>query len=148
MKNRSALSSPRILLIELLMAILIFTVAAAICLRIFVAAHNISVDSGSLNHAVIAAQNGAECYKAARGDIFETAELLRGDLTEDKSGVDLYFSKEWSEAARDNYTFIMEIRKVFDGDGIIDTVVNVRNDSGELIFSIPVTVSPGSGVML
>jgi len=61
-------------LLELLMTVLIFSVAAAVSLRLFAAADRISRESQQLDRAVLAAQNAAECLKAG-----ETPEDIPGD---------------------------------------------------------------------
>ncbi|MDF2839062.1 MAG: hypothetical protein K0S60_765, partial [Evtepia sp.] len=53
-----------LILFELMIAIAFFAVFATIFLRIFISAQRISEESSELSHAIIAAQNAAECFKA------------------------------------------------------------------------------------
>ena len=69
--------------IELLIAVGIFSLCAAICVGLFVRAEVMSRDSANLNRAVAEARNTAECFKAAGGDLEETARLTGGELAED-----------------------------------------------------------------
>ena len=69
--------------IELLITVGIFTLCAAICVGLFVRAEVMSRDSADLNRAVTEARNAAECFKAAGGDLEETARLTGGELAED-----------------------------------------------------------------
>ena len=139
MKNR-ALSGSGMFLIELLIGLLIFAIASAICLRIFVAANHISTGSVELNHAVVAAQNSAECFKSTGGDMPETAGLLGGDLSEGDTALTLYFDADWNKVALAGNGYFAEIRQVSRGGGVIDGEVSVSRMSGDLIFSIPVSV--------
>ena len=66
--------------IELLIAVGIFSLCAAICVGLFVRAEVMSRDSADLNRAVTEARNAAECFKAAGGDLEETARLIGGEL--------------------------------------------------------------------
>ena len=66
--------------IELLIAVGIFSLCAAICVGLFVRAEVMSRDSADLNRAVTEARNTAECFKAAGGDLKETARLTGGEL--------------------------------------------------------------------
>ena len=66
--------------IELLIAVGIFTLCAAICVGLFVRAEVLSQDSADLDRAVTEARNAAECFKAAGGDLEETARLTGGTL--------------------------------------------------------------------
>ena len=69
MKNKAPLS-----LLEQLLMLLVFALAAAICLQVFVKADSISRQTSRLDRAVVLAQNGAEVVKATKGD-WETAAL-------------------------------------------------------------------------
>ena len=64
--------------IELLVAVGVFTLCAAICVGLFVRSEVISRDSADLNRAVTEAQRVAECFKAAGGHLVRTAEFCGG----------------------------------------------------------------------
>jgi len=114
MKTKGSASG--MFLIEILLALLIFAIASAICLQVFVTSHQIAADSNTLNRAVVAAQNGAECFKAAGGDLKETAKLLSG---------------------YEGYN--IEIKELTKSGGLVTAEVNVSDASGNLIFSVPVS---------
>lgn len=63
-------------LMELIIAILFFSLAAAICVQLFVKSHTISERSIALNHSILLAQNTAEIFYATDGDLTEMASLL------------------------------------------------------------------------
>ena len=69
--------------IELLIAVGIFSLCAAICVGLFVRSEVMSRDSADLNRAVAEARSAAECFKAACGDLEKTARLTGGELAED-----------------------------------------------------------------
>ena len=73
MKNKTSL-----VLMEQLVLILVFSLAAALCLQTFSQARNISLETIRLDRAVILAQNGAQLLKATDGDA-EKAESLSTD---------------------------------------------------------------------
>ena len=66
--------------IELLIAVGIFSLCAAICMGLFVRSEVMSQEAADLNRAVSAARSAAECYKAAGGDLEKTAELTGGGV--------------------------------------------------------------------
>lgn len=74
MKSRASLT-----LMEQLIMVLIFALAAALCLKCFAAAAQTGWETTARDRAVVLAQNGAEVIKATRGDLEETAKLLGGD---------------------------------------------------------------------
>ena len=72
MKNKTPL-----VLMELVIMLLVFSVAAGLCLRAFAGAERISRTGAEDDRAVAAAQNGAELTKFYAGDL-ETAAAERG----------------------------------------------------------------------
>ena len=77
MKNRASL-----VLMEQLVMVLVFALAAALCLGVFVRADEISRETVRRDEAVLLAQNAAEAVKSCAGDMEKTAGLLGGILTE------------------------------------------------------------------
>ena len=69
--------------IELLIAVGIFSLCAAICVGLFVRSEIMSQDSADLDLAVTKARSAAECFKAVGGDLEETARLTGGELAQD-----------------------------------------------------------------
>jgi len=148
MRERKAPSGSGLFLIELLFGLLIFALTAAVCLQIFVGSHRISNESNRLNHAVVMAQNGAECFKASGGDLRDTAMLIKGHLYSDDV-VFKYFDSEWNsvftilfdEAGKaTNAAYVLEIRRLPEQNGhmVIAGEAVVSDVAGHVIFSIPV----------
>ena len=73
MKGKASL-----LLMEQLVMILVFALAAALCLQVFVKAGEISEETARRDQAVILARNGAEVLKATHGNA-SAAEALGRD---------------------------------------------------------------------
>jgi len=73
MKHKASL-----LLMEQLVMILVFAVAAGMCLQLFAAAEGICVETARRDRAVVLARNAAELLKATEGDL-EAAEALGAD---------------------------------------------------------------------
>ena len=76
MKSKTPLA-----LMEQLVMVLVFALAAALCVSCFVTADRLSQRSAMRDEAVIAAQNAAETIKGCRGDFERAAALLDGTLT-------------------------------------------------------------------
>lgn len=89
MKSRASLT-----LMELLVMILVFSLAAAVCLRCFGAAAQLRRETALRDRAVVLAQNGAEAVKAAGGDL-EKAALLLEKIPEEE-GLTLEMQKQSS----------------------------------------------------
>lgn len=71
MRNKASL-----VLMEQLVMLLVFALAAAACLGIFAGAHRISQSALRQDAAVELVQNGAEILKSNSGDFRKTAEIL------------------------------------------------------------------------
>jgi len=88
MKNKASL-----VLMELLVMVLIFALAAAACLRCFLWAAETSRETARQDRAVVLAQNAAEAIKATGGDfsaarqLLDIPEGLSLQMTEISSGV-------------------------------------------------------------
>lgn len=65
-------------LMEQLVMVLVFALAAALCLRCFVLSNQLSERNALRDEAVLAAQSAAETVKSCGGDYERTAELLNG----------------------------------------------------------------------
>ena len=72
MKQKASL-----LLMKQLVMILVFALAAALCLQVFVKAEAISAETAHRDQAVVLAKNAAELLKATEGDL-EAVEQLNG----------------------------------------------------------------------
>ena len=65
-------------MIELLIAVGVFTLCAAVCVGLFVRSEVMSRGSDDLTRAVTEARNVVECWKASGGDFEKAAELCGG----------------------------------------------------------------------
>lgn len=73
-------SKAPLVLMEQLVMVLVFALAAALCIQAFVLADRRSASCAEQNQAVIAAQSAAEVYKNCRGDGNQAAELYGGHV--------------------------------------------------------------------
>ena len=80
--------------IELLVAVGIFTLCAAICVGLFVRSEVMSRDSAVLTRAVSEAKSAAECYKAEGGDLARTAALFGGSVQD--GALRVSYDKDWN----------------------------------------------------
>lgn len=71
MKNRTSL-----VLMELLVMVLVFALAAAVCLGVFAKADSISKETARRDTAVTLAQNAAEMLQATGGDAAQVLQKL------------------------------------------------------------------------
>ena len=65
--NTNTSSRSGLFLMELIISILFFSLASAVCVKLFVSSHTISKDSVELNHSLEWCQNVAEAFYGSNG---------------------------------------------------------------------------------
>ncbi len=125
MKSRAPL-----VMMEQLVMVLVFALAAAVCVRIFALSDRLSLENETRDRAVTAVQNAAETLKACQGDYGAASNLLGG--TWDGTTWSISYDSGWSplaEAAKGTFR-----------------VLAVPTDSGqELLGTAEVTASTWQG---
>ena len=115
-------SKSAIFLFELMIVILVFTFAAAICSQIFASAHNMSTESHDLTMSSINAQSVAEYYKAGNPNTGP-----------------VYFDSEWNATGEADATYRIELSEQDAGPQMREAYVNVyKKDIEDSIFSLHV----------
>ncbi|NBI90154.1 hypothetical protein D3Z45_06090 [Lachnospiraceae bacterium] len=137
-------SKAPLVLIEQMVMLLVFALAAALCLQAFVKADTISMQGENLSYAAIAAQNAAESIRHSGGSIehalSKTAERLGGTYGE--GGLDLYYDEEWIEASEGGRYHLVAHGLLTEVPGLCKALVQVKEKGdmggGEVLFEIEV----------
>ena len=146
-------------LMELIIAILFFSLAAAICIQLFVKSHMISERSIALNHSILLAQNTAEIFYATNGDPEKMASLLGcGESSgtaaiadsDNASTLTLFYTDKFDRldpAPAASSVFQQTISLYADSDPALITchVVISEPSSGAVIYSLDTTVFQRNG---
>lgn len=117
-------SKASLFLMELIICILFFSLAAAVCVQLFVRSRNLSKRTVDQSQAVIIAENLAECFYAAEGD---TSQILKYYPTADTSlyseynlqnpVITLYYDEEWQETSdKDSADYLAELMVMEPGE--------------------------------
>ena len=115
-------SKSAVFLFELMIIILVFTIAAAICTSIFANAFNMSKESKNLTMSSINAQTVAERFKSGEDDV-ETQ----------------YFDSDWKVSSESDATYFVKLEKdASEEPSMRAASVTVYNKKGESIYSIGV----------
>jgi prepilin-type N-terminal cleavage/methylation domain-containing protein len=115
-------------LIELIVAVALFSVAAAICVRLFAGAKCISDEAAELSRSVVAAQSAAECFKASDGDCAETAQLCGGKTT--TVGFEVNYDRNF-EPCEENGKYLLRA-DISEDDGVISCKITVYKAQTEI----------------
>ncbi|MCR5557918.1 MAG: hypothetical protein K6F75_10210 [Butyrivibrio sp.] len=113
-------SRTSLFLMELIICILFFALASAVCLRLFSSAYLLAEKNSNLNHALIWSQNFSESFYGCEGrilqmqDQFPDAFLTMADNETDGSLV-LFFDNEWNQVDNSmdvaSYEAVIVVRK-------------------------------------
>ena len=132
MKSKAPLS-----LMEQLAMLLVFALAAALCLQIFVFSGQVSRECETRDRAVAVAQNAAETLKAARGDLERAAQLYGGVFRDGKW--QMGFDEAWQEVSPENANYCLVVARTENDTPLLGTAdVAVQNQNAEDVFRISV----------
>lgn len=103
-------SKTSLFLMELIMAILFFCLASAVCVQMFVKSHTLSRTSLILNHSIIWAESMAETFFASDGDLSEMHEILKdSSYKEGSSKIDLFYDDDFEPvSSEDAASYLVE----------------------------------------
>ena len=101
-------SKSRLFLLELILSILIFSVASAVCVRLFVKARSLSDTASELKMAVLQADSAAQSIRASGGDI-DSLLAFFPEAEPDGSRLLVGYDEEWSLCPPDGALYCMTL---------------------------------------
>jgi hypothetical protein len=136
---------------ELIISILFFAVAGAICVRLFVSAHLLSNESVNINNSNMWTQNIAEVFSAKHGNIHKITEyykdtsilLVSYEENPEIGTLVMFFDPEWnlieypsSDSALENaqYELILTVSQLPAGEVYQDTDIAVSELTGDSLL--------------
>lgn len=122
-KNRPRSSS--LFLMELILAILFFSVASAVCVQIFVKSHLLSEESKALNHAVNLCTNLAETISAS------PEQMSREPLP-------TYYDADFSLCEEKDASYVLSVH-MKETDSFLDAHIEMSDISGKTIYALDTT---------
>ena len=110
--NKQPTRRSSLFLMELIIAILFFSLASTVCVRIFVKSNTLEQESIRLNHAVSAASSVAEIFRNQENP-FEILEKQYPDGMKDDNHYKFFYNKDWSLCNKNEaiYTVIADFTK-------------------------------------
>ena len=129
MKHKAPLA-----LIELLIMLLVFALAAALCLQAFSAAEQISAENRMRDSAVSQAQNAAELLKYYDGDLSAAAEHMGG--SSDDSRWIISYDANWN-IVTENGVYQLSATLSGSASPLLDKAeILVRDRENRVLFSL------------
>lgn len=133
MKSRAPLA-----LMEQTVMVLVFALAAALCLRAFVLADGISRQVEATDRAVLWAESAADTLKARNGDLAQAAAELGGNLDGQRWTISL--DETWQETAEEpTPTYTLTVQPVESDQPLLGKAqIDVAQKNGDSLFSLEV----------
>ena len=144
-------SKASLFLMELIITILIFSAASAVCVQLFAKSHMISSKTQILNNAVIQAENTAEVFLSAQGDLAQMMDLLDpsslGTLSD--SSFRLFYDKNFIISDKSSSFYELQFEKKSVDLFIHGTIsfYDLTKDSDEPIYQLNVTKYVGGDIL-
>lgn len=134
MKSKAPLA-----LMEQMVMLLVFAVAAALCLQAFVKSEQISLRSQARSNAALAAQNIAEMIRHSGGSpehaFRETADRLGGDYLKDAEGkggnLVILYDEEWEPVAEEG-AYLLAVQEIpAEEEGLHKVLIKITDSTYE-----------------
>lgn len=138
MKNKAPLT-----MIEQVIMLLVFALAAALCLQAFTAANQSSKAYAARDRAATQAQSTAEALKHTGGDYEEAAQLMGGFLRD--GSLTVCYDENWQLSDAPEITYVVTAPPADASQPFLaQTTVTVYDDAEqETLFSLPVSWQTG-----
>lgn len=132
-KSRTAL-----FLMELIIAILFFSIASAVCMQLFAKAHLTSVKTRELNKAVAIAQSYAEVMRGTDGSMDSiVAEFPEAIVTDNY--MEIFYDSDFNICAPDKASYVSDVTITPNGAIQNMTVVFVKLSDYSEIYRLDAT---------
>ena len=140
MKSKAPLA-----LMEQLVMVLVFALAAALCVQVFVLSGQTSRRNESRDRAVVEAQNAAEVLKGLHGDYEAACAAWGGAWNGAVWGIS--YDARWAPAENaDQAAYHLLVTPADSGTDLLGTAsVSVYGADGELLVTLPVAWQEPSG---
>lgn len=123
-------SKAPLVMMEQMVMLLVFALAAALCLQAFVKSDELSQRGENRDRAVTLCQNAAETIRATGGDFSRAAKLLEATQSEGDS-LTVAYQEDWT-LAEDTPRYTLGVSRVESGlPGLGKASVWLRDEQGE-----------------
>jgi len=132
-------SHKNLLFAELIIVIFFFAISAAGCVMLFAQAKLDGIYSQELTEAVVEAQNAAECFKAAGGDLEMTARLMGTYYVPGSGNIYIIYNDEWEEIPEKTSSDLNEkyylILNTIENNGLVTAKIDIYNKK-EIVYQL------------
>ena len=131
-------SKAPLMLMEQMIMLLVFALAAALCMQAFVKSDSLSKGSEARDSAVLAVQSAAEALRYSQGDFAQAAEILETEQY-DQDSLQVDYTEDWTPA-EDTMRYTLGAGRADSGQpGLGKATVWVRDEAADTeLFRIEV----------
>lgn len=142
MIRRNRAKSSSLFLLELILAILFFSIASAVCVQFFVKSHLLSRDAKALNAAVTEVSNVAELIDVSDG-IPSALELLLSqypDARTDKTAtMSIYFDQDFQSCPKQDGAYVLTVDLRTKDQMLYGKLDMRKSDDSSSIYSLDIS---------
>ena len=133
MKSKAPLS-----LMEQIVMLLVFALAAALCLQVFVLSGQMSRGLEEQDRAVTAVQNTAETVQVCSGDAEEYADMLEGTL--DGDVLRIGYTADWQRVPIGQEKYQVTVKQIGSDHPLLGSAeISAQDEHGDEIFAVTVS---------
>ena len=125
-------------LLELIIAILFFCLASAVCVRFFVKSHLIERDTTALNHAANYASSVAEMVRSSEDLPACLKEQFPEGASRQEGDYMIYFNHDWNTCSEDDAAYSLNLSYKQADNFLLGRIVVSDSQESEEIYSLEV----------
>jgi len=133
-------------LIELMLALLFFSLAAAVSIQFFVQSNILSQQSNNLNSAILVTQSFAESFRATRGDLSslyvptDFVEMLPTEAPQQVISMRIFYDADWNPTVEEQATFIVNFVVETTTPSLLLATIETTHLDGVQIYGLEVLI--------
>lgn len=129
-------------LMELIVAILFFSLASAVCLRMFTKSHQLSTEAATQNHAVNQTGNVTELM---RYDLTHETHMLADEypdakITDTFDESYIYYDGNWKPCEKANTVYTLAIRETTSSETLKKYELKIYDSNSSFVYALPLSV--------
>lgn len=132
--NRTGKSQASLFLIELILAVLFFSLGSSICIRVFAQASLISREAADLSFASSQVSSAAAVFRSSDDPAADAARFFSGAETE-PDGFSVFYDESRTLCTEEQAVYTMTVT-LSETDGMIHAHISMSGSDGEIIYKL------------
>jgi hypothetical protein len=130
-------SRSSLFLIEIIIAILFFSIGAAICVRVFAASYLCTENSETLSHAQLLASSMTEVLGESGGDDSLISQHFP-DAVMENNEIRVFYDENWESCPEESASYLLLVEKEEEKNDLSGTISLLKNDDEKTeVYSLP-----------